>query len=121
MYLGGSGGSARAGMSQNPVKLNRGVHDGRIKLTIGGVPAYVMPGGGINFIVDVGAMQWRSFCWTPAPAVVAPLEYTMEKDTYHAMGGHKRDLRLLDDIAKEHEMRPWQDKKAGGAKPELDA
>ena len=109
MYMGGSGGSARAGMSQNPVKLNRGVHDGRIKLTVGGVPAYVMPGGGINFIVDVGAMQWRSFCWTPAPAVVAPIEYTMEKDTYHAMGGHKRDLKLLDQLAGEREIRHWND------------
>ena len=109
MYMAGCGGSARAGMSQNPVKLNRGVHSGRIKLSIGGVPAYVMPGGGINFIVDVGAMQWRTFVWTPAPAVVAPIEYTMEKNTYYDMDGHKRDLRLLDDIAKERELRSWQE------------
>ncbi|MGD8561413.1 MAG: 4Fe-4S binding protein [Desulfarculaceae bacterium] len=107
MYMGGCGGSARAGVSGNPVKLNRAVHSGRARLTVGGVPAYVMPGGGINFLVDVGAMQWRSFCWTPAPAVVAPIEYTMEKETYYSLGGHKRKLRLLSEIAEEREVREW--------------
>ena len=107
MYMGGCGGSARAGVSGNPVQLNRAVHDGRTSLTVGGVPAYVMPGGGINFLVDVGRMQWRSFCWTPAPAVVAPIEYTMEIETYYNLGGHRRKLKLLDEIRTEREMRAW--------------
>ncbi len=98
LYTGGCGGSARAGTTQNPIKLNRAVHDGRIRLTVGGVPAYVFPGGGINFMVDVGKMKWRSFAWVAVPAVVAPIEYTMEKETFIQMGGHKQALRLLDDI-----------------------
>ena len=110
VYMGGSGGSARAGVSGNPVKLNRAVHSGRARLTLGGVPAYVLPGGGINFMVDTGAMEWRSFCWTPAPAVVAPIEYTMERETYYELGGHKRDLRLLSEIGEERELRPWSEK-----------
>jgi NADPH-dependent glutamate synthase beta subunit-like oxidoreductase len=82
LYMGGCGGSARAGATRNPIKLNRAVHDGHIILTVGGVPAYVLPGGGINFMVDIGKMKWRSFTWVAVPAVVAPVEYTMEKETF---------------------------------------
>jgi formate hydrogenlyase subunit 6/NADH:ubiquinone oxidoreductase subunit I len=98
LYMGGCGGSARAGTTQNPIKLNQAVHSGRVKLSIGGVPAYILPGGGINFMVDVGKMRWRSFTWVAVPAVVVPIEYTMEKPTFIEMGGHQQALRLLSDI-----------------------
>lgn len=101
LYLGGCGGSARAGTTRNPIKLNHAVHCGQIKLTVGGVPAYVLPGGGINFMVDVGKMRWQSFTWVAVPAVVAPIEYTMEKSTFIEMGGHQQALRLLSDIKAE--------------------
>jgi 6-hydroxynicotinate reductase len=107
VYMGGCGGSARAGVSGNPVKLNRAVHSGKARLSIGGVPAYVLPGGGINFLVDVQKMRWRSFSWTPSPAVVAPIEYTMEIETYFALGGHKRKMHTLDDIVAEREIVRW--------------
>jgi hypothetical protein len=107
VYMGGSGGSARAGTTQNPIKLNHAVHSGRVKLTVGGVPAYVLPGGGINFIVDVGKMTWRSFTWVAAPAVVAPVEYTMEKNTFIEIGGHLQALRLLSDIKAAEEAK-WK-------------
>jgi len=106
LYMGGCGGSARAGKAQNPVKLTQAVHDNRVKLTLGGVPAYVFPGGGINFIVDVGKMKWRSFTWVAVPAVVAPIEYTMEKRTFVELGGPVQNLRLLSDIKAEEE-RKW--------------
>ncbi|OGP90007.1 MAG: hypothetical protein A2156_01410 [Deltaproteobacteria bacterium RBG_16_48_10] len=105
LYMGGCGGSARAGTARNPIKLTRAVHEGRIKLTVGGVPAYVLPGGGINFLVDVAKMKWRSFTWVPIPAVVAPIEYTMEKETFVQIGGHLQALRLLSDIKAAEEMR----------------
>ena len=107
VYMGGCGGSARAGITGNPLKLNRAVHSGRARLTVGGVPAFVLPGGGINFMVDVGKMAWRSFSWTPSPALVAPIEYTMEKQTYFELGGHKRALLLLDEIRSRREIRLW--------------
>ena len=110
LYMGGCGGSARAGKAQDPVKLTQAVHDGRIKLTLGGVPAYVLPGGGINFMVDVGKMKWRSFTWVPVPAVVAPIEYTMEKKTFVELGGPARSLRLLSEIKAEDE-RKWKERK----------
>jgi NADPH-dependent glutamate synthase beta subunit-like oxidoreductase len=107
LYMGGCGGSARAGTTQNPIKLTRAVHEGCVKLTIGGVAAYVLPGGGINFMVDVGKMKWRSFTWVAVPAVVAPVEYTMEKSTFVEMGGHHQALRLLSDI-KAEEAERWK-------------
>ncbi len=110
LYMGGCGGSARAGKAQDPVKLTQAVHDGSIRLTLGGVPAYVLPGGGINFMVDVGKMKWRSFTWIPIPAVVAPIEYTMEKNTFIELGGPAQSLRLLSEIKAEDE-RKWKKRK----------
>lgn len=107
LYLGGCGGSARAGTTRNPIKLTQAVQRGEIQLTVGGVPAYVLPGGGINFMVDVGKMRWRSFTWVPVPAVVAPIEFTMEHSTFVEMGGHRQTLRLLKDVRAEEEAK-WK-------------
>lgn len=109
VYMGGCGGSARAGITTYPLKLNQALHNGEVRLTVGGVPAYIMPGGGINFLVDVAKMRWRPFSWTPSPAVVAPLEYTMEKETYFRLGGHKQNLSLLEDILQQRETRSWKE------------
>jgi hypothetical protein len=107
IYMGGSGGSARAGVTTNPIKLNRAVHNDEVRLSVGGVAAYILPGGGINFMVDVGRMRWRPFSWTPAPAVVAPIEYTMERETYLRLGGHEQNLTLLEDIEKTWRIQKW--------------
>ena len=114
VYMGGCGGSARAGTTQNPIRLTRAVQGGQVKLTIGGVPAYVLPGGGINFMVDVGKMKWRSFTWVPVPAVVAPIEYTMEKKTFVELGGPAQSLRLLSEIKAEEE-RKWKKRKGANS------
>jgi hypothetical protein len=106
VYMGGCGGSARTGVTTNPIKLNQAIHSGEAKLSVGGVAACILPGGGINFLVDVGRMQWRPFSWTPSPAVVVPLEYTMERETYIRLGGHKQNLKLLEDILEERDCDP---------------
>jgi hypothetical protein len=106
VYMGGCGGSARTGVTTNPIKLNQAIHSGKAKLSVGGVAACILPGGGINFLVDVGRMQWRPFSWTPSPAVVVPLEYTMERETYIRLGGHKQNLKLLEDILEERDCDP---------------
>ncbi|MEM3112511.1 MAG: 4Fe-4S binding protein [Candidatus Anstonellales archaeon] len=107
LYMGGCGGSARAGTTRNPIKLTQAVQSGKIQLTVGGVPAYVLPGGGINFLVDVGKMKWRSFTWVPVPAVVAPIEYTMEYSTFIEIGGHRQALKKLSDLKAEEELK-WE-------------
>lgn len=88
LYTGGVGGSARAGVAVNPLKVTQAVHQGKAKLTIGGADPYVLPGGGINFMVDVEQMVPGSFTWVPTPATVAPVEYTMPLSVYQEMGGH---------------------------------
>ncbi len=88
IYTAGAGGSARAGVTKYPLKLTRAVHDAKVHLTVGGSPGYVLPGGGITFMVDVERVKEGSFYWTPTPATICPLEYTMELKDYEKMGGH---------------------------------
>jgi ferredoxin len=93
LYTGGSGGSARAGVVLYPVKLTQAVHQGRAHLTVGGAPAFVLPGGGINFLVDVQRVKGSFFYWTPTPATICPIEYTMELKDYEQMGGHMEAMK----------------------------
>ena len=99
LYTGGTGGSARAGVTALPVELTKAVHRGEVKLTVGGAPVMLLPGGGINFMVDVEKLvATETFYWVPTPATVAPVEYTMKRDTYERIGGYLsevRDVRTL--------------------------
>ncbi len=93
IYCGGSGGSARAGVTRSPIKLTRAVHDMKARLTVGGAPTYVLPGGGINFMVDVEKVMAGAFTWVPTPATVCPIEYTMTLSDYIEMGGHSEAIK----------------------------
>jgi len=101
IFVGGSGGSARAGVTKIPIKLNRAIHENRARLTVGGAPTYILPGGGITFLVDVEKVMVRAFTYVPTPATVAPLEYTMRLDEYLQIGGHKESIRKLNKVLKE--------------------
>lgn len=93
IYTAGSGGSARAGVTRFPIKLTQAVHKGKANLTVGGAPTFVLPGGGISFMVDVQRVKEGSFYWTPTPATICPVEYTMEKDEYERIGGHVEAMK----------------------------
>lgn len=95
LYAGGTGGSARAGVTRYPIKLTRAVHARKARLTVGGAPTYLLPGGGINFLVDVEQVLAGSFTWVPTPALVVPVEYTMRWEDYVEMGGHTEAVRPL--------------------------
>jgi ferredoxin len=88
MYVGGTGGSARGGVCKKPLAITQAVHGGKAVLTIGGAPVYILPGGGINFIVDTEQVVANGFSWVPTPATVAPVEYTMRLSDYEAIEGH---------------------------------
>ncbi len=88
LFVGGAGGSLRAGVTKNPVLLTRSVQSGRTRLTLGGAECYVWPGGGITFMVDVLDLPKGAFGAVPTPALVAPLEFTLRIGDYLAMGGH---------------------------------
>src|SRR5207302_376539 len=53
LFMAGAGGSLRAGVTENPVRLTRSVREALTKVTLGGQPAFVWPGGGITLMVDV--------------------------------------------------------------------
>jgi hypothetical protein len=88
LFVGGAGGSLRAGVTTNPVRLTRSIQSGATTLTSGGAETFVWPGGGITFMVDVLRLPKGAFGYVPTPALVAPLEFTLPKADYLAMGGH---------------------------------
>ncbi|WP_435257008.1 6-hydroxynicotinate reductase [Thioclava sp. FR2] len=96
LFMGGAGGSLRAGVTQNPVRLTRSVQTRGTRLTSGGAEVYVWPGGGITFMVDVTKLPKGAFGYVPTPALVAPLEFTLPVADYLAMGGHGDEIRGLD-------------------------
>ena len=98
LFMGGAGGSLRSGVTQNPVELTRSVQGLKTHVTCGGAPVYVWPGGGITLMVDVMRLPDNAFGYVPTPALVAPIEFTMRRDTFAALGGHLDAIRTLDDI-----------------------
>ncbi len=98
LFLGGAGGSLRAGVTENPILLTRSIKQSLVNVTCGGAPAYVWPGGGITVMVDVMRMPERSFGTVPTPAIVAPIEFTMRQADYLALGGHMDRVRSLEDV-----------------------
>lgn len=88
LFMGGAGGSLRAGVTTNPVKLTKSVKDMLTKVTVGGAEGYVWPGGGITVMADVLGMPSNAFGYVPTPAIVAPIEFTLSRKDYEALGGH---------------------------------
>jgi hypothetical protein len=119
MFMAGAGGSLRAGVTVNPVMLTRSVKENTTRVTCGGAPVFVWPGGGITLLVDVNEMPDNSFGYVPTPALVAPIEFTMTRDMYTKIGGYTDRIRSLDDILEElnnvktvpwRETHPWPPK-----------
>ena len=98
LFVGGAGGSLRAGVVDNPVSLTRSVQGLQTYVTVGGAPVYVWPGGGITLMVDVATVPDNAFGYVPTPALVAPIEFTLRRDDYVALGGHAGDIRTLADV-----------------------
>jgi hypothetical protein len=115
LFMGGAGGSLRAGVTENPVRLTHSVRDALTRVTCGGAPVYVWPGGGITFMVDVSRMPNNAFGYVPTPALVAPIEFTLKRDDYAALGGHMDHVRSLDSLGQRegrrhlnaHPENPW--------------
>lgn len=98
LFMGGAGGSLRAGVTQNPVRLTRSVQARETRLTSGGAECYVWPGGGITFMVDVTRLPVGAFGYVPTPALVAPLEFTLPRAAYLALGGHVAAIQTLSNL-----------------------
>jgi hypothetical protein len=98
LFMGGAGGSLRAGVTENPVHLTRSVKDALTYVSCGGAKAYVWPGGGITVMVDVMDMPTNAFGYVPTPALVAPIEFSLRASDYAALGGHVQNIRPLDSV-----------------------
>jgi len=105
LFLAGAGGSLRAGVTDNPVRLTRSIRDLLVNVSCGGAPVYVWPGGGITLMVDVTRMPANSFGWVPTPAIVAPIEFTMRLSDYQDLGGHMDRVRAMEDVLKNERVR----------------
>jgi len=99
LFMAGAGGSLRAGVTENPVRLTQSVKHALTRVTCGGAPVYIWPGGGITFMVDVTRMPDKSFGYVPTPALVAPIEFTLKLADYGALGGHMDHVRRLNSIS----------------------
>ena len=99
LFMAGAGGSLRAGVTENPVGLTRSVRQAITRVTSGGAPVYVWPGGGITFMVDVARMPKNAFGYVPTPALVAPIEFTMKREDYAALGGYLEEIREVGEVA----------------------
>lgn len=98
LFMGGAGGSLRAGVTENPVRLTRSVRAALTAVTCGGAGVFVWPGGGITFMADVMDMPSNAFGYVPTPALVAPVEFTLPLSDYAALGGHVDHIRQVDDV-----------------------
>ena len=105
LFMAGAGGSLRAGVTENPVRLTRSVRQAVTHVTCGGAECYIWPGGGITFMADVTEMPSNAFGYVPTPALVAPIEFTMRLTDYAALGGHMGQVRRVEEIAGEIERR----------------
>ncbi|MDJ0951494.1 MAG: 6-hydroxynicotinate reductase [Alphaproteobacteria bacterium] len=111
LFMAGAGGSLRAGVTENPVRLTRSVKDALTRVTCGGAPVYVWPGGGITLMVDVTRMPDNAFGYVPTPALVGPIEFTMRLGDYRELGGHMDAVQGLDDVTHGDRLKlmSWRD------------
>jgi len=116
LFMGGAGGSLRAGVTENPVKLTHSVGKALTQVTCGGAPVYIWPGGGITFMVDVSRVPANAFGYVPTPALVAPIEFSLKLCDYAALGGYMDSVKPLRTIQRDdesrrrlaaHEKNPW--------------
>ena len=98
LFMGGAGGSLRSGVTTNPIHLTRSVHEDKTRVTCGGAPVYVWPGGGITIMADVTQMPSHAFGYVPTPALVAPIEFTLRREDYAALGGHMDRVRRVEEV-----------------------
>jgi hypothetical protein len=105
LFMAGAGGSLRAGVTENPVLLTRSIHDLGVRVTMGGTPVYLWPGGGITVMVDVTQLPRNAFGSVPTPALVAPIEFTMPREAYKTLGGHMDEVTSLAEVVASAKLR----------------
>lgn len=101
LFMGGAGGSLRAGVTENPVRLTQSIQRRLTQITCGGAPTYRWPGGGITIMVDVLDMPRNAFGYVPTPALVAPIEFSLRQSDFIELGGYAESIVTMDSIKAE--------------------
>jgi len=109
LFMGGAGGSLRAGVTDNPIRLTRSVRQMLTQVSCGGAAGYVWPGGGITVMQTPD----NAFGYVPTPALVAPIEFTLRLDDYQALGGHMDNVTALNDVVDQAERLVTVDERTG--------
>lgn len=112
LFMAGAGGSLRAGVTQNPINLTRSVSKAQCRVTLGGAPVYIYPGGGITLMADVLDLPEQAFGYVPTPALVAPIEFTLSKALYEQCGGHMEHAvsvqEVIAQLGADARIEPWR-------------
>lgn len=94
------------------MRLTRSVKDSLTRVTAGGAPCYVWPGGGITYMVDVASLPGDAFGSVPTPALVAPMEPAHDPGATMPRWAVAWDQnRSLDDVLRDPDkkrIRQWQ-------------
>ena len=114
VFMAGAGGSLRAGTAREPVALTQSIKAGETTVTMGGAPVYLWPGGGITVMVDVLGLIPGSFGHVPTPALVAPLEFTLSRNSYRQMDGHMDAIVPLEELLGGEDEHRIVKRRAGG-------
>ncbi len=51
-------------------------------------------------MVDIERVPDNAFGYVPTPALVGPIEFTMRRDDYRALGGYADAIRPLDEVVR---------------------
>lgn len=98
VYVGGIGGGARNGVTPELLEVNKAVKNDSMKITVGGAPTYIFPGGNIIIAVDVAKVPKNCFHLTPTPAPFVAIEYTTTLDVYKKMKGFTNEIIQIEDL-----------------------
>ena len=111
LFMAGAGGSLRAGVTENPIMLTDSIKAQATRVTMGGAPVWIWPGGGITILTDVTRLPANAFGYVPTPAIVAPIEFTVPVADYEALGGHLDQAiplsAVLAETGGEADVRVW--------------
>ena len=101
LFMGGAGGSLRAGVTENPVRLTHSVQDALTRVTCRRRAGLCLAGRRHHVHGRREPLPENAFGYVPTPALVAPIEFTLRLSDYAALGGHMDHVRPLEDVRRE--------------------
>lgn len=104
LYTGGVGGGVMGALHpEDSPAVASAIRAGKIRITAGGRPVHLMPGGNLIIEVDTAGFPKGSFSWVPTPATTMPLEFSMTKEVFLKVCGYPGALQPLEQVLAQHE------------------